>query len=249
MSVLVFLEHHGSELQKGALGVLGKAATLGDGEVAAVLIGGGVKALATEAGAYGATKVFRAEGPEGLAQPVVDALEAVIEANGHNWVLLGGGLLSFEIGAGLAARRNAGVVMEVVNVKVEDGRLVSERSILGDSQISQVRYEGDLGIVIGRLNAFDANESGGTAQVEQPAMTVEGPVADVTSRRHGPHASSAAAAGCAARAQSILGRVGLFDQADGPALVVGSVAVEQERFLLGGAAVGDGVAQIIRLGR
>jgi electron transfer flavoprotein alpha subunit len=57
MSILVFLEHHGSELQKGALGVLGKAATLGDGEVAAVLVGGGVKALATEAGAYGATTV------------------------------------------------------------------------------------------------------------------------------------------------------------------------------------------------
>ena len=30
MSVLVFLEHHGSELQKGSLGVLAKAASLGD---------------------------------------------------------------------------------------------------------------------------------------------------------------------------------------------------------------------------
>jgi electron transfer flavoprotein alpha subunit len=43
MSILVFVEHHGSELQKGSLGVLAKAATLGD--VSAVLIGGGVKAL------------------------------------------------------------------------------------------------------------------------------------------------------------------------------------------------------------
>ena len=51
MSTLVFVEHHGSELQKGSLGVLAKAATLGD--VSAVLIGGGVKALAPEA-RYGA---------------------------------------------------------------------------------------------------------------------------------------------------------------------------------------------------
>ena len=32
MATLVFLESHGDELQKGALGVLAKAASLGDGE-------------------------------------------------------------------------------------------------------------------------------------------------------------------------------------------------------------------------
>src|SRR5690349_18734859 len=37
MSILVFVEHHGSELQKGSLGVLTKAASLGDPDVAAVL--------------------------------------------------------------------------------------------------------------------------------------------------------------------------------------------------------------------
>ena len=57
MSVLVFLEHHGSELQRGSLGVLSKAASLGHGEVAAVLVGGGVKAFASEAGTFGAGKV------------------------------------------------------------------------------------------------------------------------------------------------------------------------------------------------
>ena len=36
---LVFLESHGGELQKGSLGVLTKAATLGDA-VSAVLVGG-----------------------------------------------------------------------------------------------------------------------------------------------------------------------------------------------------------------
>jgi electron transfer flavoprotein alpha subunit len=168
--ILVYALHYEGAVNKNSLGAISEGARLASelgGECHALLVGEGITdELAASAGAYGATKVFRAEGPEGLAQPVVDALDAVISANGHNWVLLGGGLLSFEIGAGLAARRNAGVVMEVVNVRVEDGRLVSERSILGDSQISQVRYEGDLGIVIGRLNAFDSNESGGTATVE-----------------------------------------------------------------------------------
>ena len=53
-----------------------------------------------------------------------------------SYALFGGGLLGFEIGAGLAARLDAGVCMEVTNVRVEDGKLVAERPILKDSQIS-----------------------------------------------------------------------------------------------------------------
>jgi electron transfer flavoprotein alpha subunit len=168
--ILVYALHYEGAFNKNSLGAISEAAKLASelgGEAHALVVGEGVSDdLAASLGNYGATKVFRAEGPEGLSQPVVDALDAVIEANGQSYVVLGGGLLGFEIGAGLAARRNAGVVMEVVNVRVEDGKLVSERSILGDSQISQVRYEGDLGIVIGRLNAFELNETGGTATVE-----------------------------------------------------------------------------------
>jgi electron transfer flavoprotein alpha subunit len=169
--ILVYALHYEGEFNKNSLGAVSEGAKLASqigGECHAIVVGQGVPDdLASTLGDYGATKVFRAEGPEGLAQPVVDAMDKVIADNGHNWAVFGGGLLGFEIGAGLAARRNAGVVMEVTNVKVEDGRLVSERPILGDSSISQVRYEGDLGIVIGRLNAFEiAQTGGGAATVE-----------------------------------------------------------------------------------
>ena len=58
-------------------------------------------------------------GPEGLAQPIVDAMAKIMDEGGHDYALFGGGLLGFEIGAGLAARRNAGVTMEVTAVRVE----------------------------------------------------------------------------------------------------------------------------------
>jgi electron transfer flavoprotein alpha subunit len=165
--ILVYALHYEGEFNKNSLGAVSEAAALASqigGEAHAIVVGEGVSdELAGKLGAYGASKVFRVEGPEGLAQPVVDAMDKVIADNGHNWAVFGGGLLGFEIGAGLAARRNAGVVMEVTNVKVEDGRLVSERPVLGDSSVSQVRYEGDLGIVIGRLNAFEIRETGGGA--------------------------------------------------------------------------------------
>ncbi|HEX6753553.1 MAG TPA: electron transfer flavoprotein subunit alpha/FixB family protein, partial [Solirubrobacterales bacterium] len=74
-------------------------------------------------------------------------------------------LLGFEIGAGLTARLNAGVTMEVTKVKVDGGKLIAERPILQDSKVADVECVGEPGIIIGRLNAFDASESGGTAEV------------------------------------------------------------------------------------
>ncbi|MGH2870567.1 MAG: electron transfer flavoprotein subunit alpha/FixB family protein, partial [Solirubrobacteraceae bacterium] len=90
----------------------------------------------------------------------------VIDDGGHGYALFGGGLLGFEIGAGLAARKHAGVTMEVTEVKAQDGKLVAHRPILGDSKISVSQYRGELGIIIGRINAFETKESGdGPAEV------------------------------------------------------------------------------------
>jgi electron transfer flavoprotein alpha subunit len=90
----------------------------------------------------------------------------VMTDNDFSYALFGGGLLGFEIGAGLTARLNAGVTMEVTQVNVQDGKLVAERPILQDSQIADVGYVDEPGIIIGRLNAFDPEETGGTAEVE-----------------------------------------------------------------------------------
>src|SRR5256885_870521 len=95
-------------------------------------------------------------------------MAAAITDGGYSYALFGGGLLGFEIGAGLAARLGAGVVMEVTSVRAENGELIAERPILGDSAISEVKYRSEVGIIIGRLNAFEIKESGGDdAPVEE----------------------------------------------------------------------------------
>ena len=80
MSILVFVEHHGNDFEKGSLGVLSKAASLGD-DVAAVLAGGGgTAALASEAGKFGAATVYVADDElldPPLPQPRVDAEPSV----------------------------------------------------------------------------------------------------------------------------------------------------------------------------
>jgi len=118
--------------------------------------------------------VFRARGPEGLAQPVIDVMAKVIDEHGHSYALFGGGLLGFEIGAGLAARQQAGVTMEVTAVRAQDGELVAERPILQDSKISVSRYRGGLGIIIGRINAFEVVSRGAAgAAVEIVDVEIE----------------------------------------------------------------------------
>jgi electron transfer flavoprotein alpha subunit len=168
--VLTYVLHYEGKLNKNSLGAVSegaaRAAEIG-GECHAVVVGGDdlTDELCQTLGAYGATKVFRAKGPEGLAQPVIDVMAKVIDEGGHGYALFGGGLLGFEIGAGLAARKQAGVTMEVIAIKAVDGKLVAERPILGDSKISDSHYQGDLGIIIGRINAFETKQSDGTAEV------------------------------------------------------------------------------------
>ena len=170
--VLTYVLHYEGAFNKNSLGAVSegaaRAAEIG-GECHAVVVGAGEglsDELCQTLGSYGAKKVFRANGPEGLAQPVVDVMAKVIDDGDYGYALFGGGLLGFEIGAGLAARKQAGVTMEVTAVRAEDGKLVAERPILQDSKISVSRYKGDLGIIIGRINAFEVNDShDGAAEV------------------------------------------------------------------------------------
>jgi len=168
--ILVYALHDDEgNFNKNSLGALSEAAKLAGelgSEAAAVVVGDIADDAAAGLGKYGVTKVYRAKNvQEGLAQPIVDVMAKVIQDNGFTYALFGGGLLGFEIGAGLTARLGAGVTMEVTKVKVDGGKLVSERPILQDSKIADVGYVSEPGIIIGRLNAFDINEGSGSAEV------------------------------------------------------------------------------------
>jgi electron transfer flavoprotein alpha subunit len=130
--ILVYALHDDEgNFNKNSLGALSEASKLAGelgSEAAAVVVGDVADDAAAGLGAYGVTKVYRCkEAPEGLAQPVVDVMAKVIQDNDFSYALFGGGLLGFEIGAGLTARLNAGVTMEVTQVNVQDGKLVAER--------------------------------------------------------------------------------------------------------------------------
>src|SRR3954469_23256606 len=146
MPVLVFLEHHGDELQRNALGVLSHAATLGDPDVAGVVIGSGVGAIAPAAGKFGAAKVFVADDPAleaPLPQPRVDVLAKLVRDEGYGTVLFGQSVLSADIAAGLAARLEAGLNGDLAGIELRDGQLVGKRPALADSVFVEVGWKGE----------------------------------------------------------------------------------------------------------
>ena len=174
-NILVYALHYEGAFNKNSLGAVAEASRLAGelgGEAHAVVVAPSISdELAATLGKYGAKKVYKADGPEGLAGPVIDTLGKLFDGGDYQYAVFGGGLLGFEIGAGLAARIDAGVTMEVTGVNVVDGKLVAERPILGDSSISTSRYK-DKGIIIARLNAFEVKQNGGGAATVE-AITTE----------------------------------------------------------------------------
>jgi electron transfer flavoprotein alpha subunit len=167
--IAVFLEHHDGQLQKGSLGVLGKAVSLGE-DVAGIVLGSGVKELAAEAGKFGASKVFVAddqalEAP--LPQPRVDALAQLVSSKQIDTVLFAASVLASDVAAGLAARLDAGLNWDLVDLEQQDGQLVGKRPALEDSVYVDVGWTSEPRLALFRPGTFDPVESGGEAQVEE----------------------------------------------------------------------------------
>jgi electron transfer flavoprotein alpha subunit len=168
---LVFLEHHDDALQKGALGVLAKAAQAG-GDVAGVVIGSGVKQVAEEAGAYGAATVHVADDERlssPLPQPRVDVIAKLVRDEGYDTVLFAQSVLAADVAAGLAARLDAGLNWGLVDFDGETGRAPQ----LQDTVVVDVGWSTPVRLGIFRAGALDPAETGGSAELKDAAVELE----------------------------------------------------------------------------
>jgi electron transfer flavoprotein alpha subunit len=175
VKALVFLEHHDGELQKGSLGVLSKASSLG-GEVAGVLVGAGVGEVAPQAGKYGAARVHvfddpRVEAP--LPQPRVDVLAALVRDEGYDTVLFAASVLAADVAAGLAARLDAGLNWDLVDLRLDGDRLIGTRPALGDSVHVDVSWKGEPRLALIRSGTFDPAENGAGTEVVDVSAELE----------------------------------------------------------------------------
>ena len=174
MSTLVFLEHHGSGIQKGSLGVLSKAASL-DSDTSAVLIGSDVSGLVAEAAKYGAANVYIAEDASlaaPLPQPRVDVIAGLVRDKGFGTVLFGASVLAADVAGGLAARLDAGLNWDLIDLAV-DGEVVGKRAALADSIHVDTGWTAEPRIGLFRSGSFDPVETSGAGAVENIGVSLE----------------------------------------------------------------------------
>jgi len=171
--ILVFLEHHEGAIQKGSLGVLAKAGQLG-GEVSGVVIGSGVRELAEAGGRHGAATVYVADDASlaaPLPQPRVDVLAKLVGGEGFDTVLFAQSVLAADVAAGLAVRLGAGLNWDLVDLDA-DG--IGKRPALADSVLVDVGWSSDVRLAIFRAGTFDAVETGGSAEIKDAAVELQG---------------------------------------------------------------------------
>jgi len=163
---LVFLEHHEGQIQKGSLGVLAKAASVG--EVAGVLAGSGVRGIAEGVGAT----VWVADDErlaKPLPQPRVDVLAKLVRDEGYDTVLFGQSVLAADVAAGLAARLDAGLNWGLVDF---DG-IQGQAPALQDTVVVDVGWTSPVRIGLFRAGALDPIELAGATEVKDVAVELE----------------------------------------------------------------------------
>jgi len=161
LSALVFLEHHERALQKGGLGVLAKATSIGL-DTAGVVLGSGVGDVAATPGGT----VYVCDDPalaSPLPQPRVDAFAALVEQTGADTVLFAASVLAADVAAGLAARLGAGLNWDLTDLRLDGDELVGVRPALGDTVVADVAWKGTPRIALIRSGAFEAPEDTGSS--------------------------------------------------------------------------------------
>jgi electron transfer flavoprotein alpha subunit len=155
--------------------VLSKAASI-DSDVSGVVVGSNVRGLAEQAGKYGAAKVYVADDAQldaPLPQPRVDVLAQLVRDEGFDTVLLGNSVLAADVAAGLAARLDAGLNWDLVDLVDQDGKLVGKRPALQDSVYVDVGWTSEPRIGLFRSGSFDPSEAGGSPDIQEVQVALE----------------------------------------------------------------------------
>ncbi|MEP6767063.1 MAG: electron transfer flavoprotein subunit alpha/FixB family protein [Acidobacteriota bacterium] len=145
MKFLVFIEQRDGKVRKASLEALSLARRLAGAPVAAVLAGNGVGALAKDLGRYGAGVVYVADRDE-LAlyssQGYVGALDAAARKESPGAVLVAATAMGKDVAPRFAARHDSGVLADVMDLRLEEDRLVGSRPVYS----GKARAEVDCGV-------------------------------------------------------------------------------------------------------
>jgi electron transfer flavoprotein alpha subunit len=169
--VWIVAEQRDGALRKVSFELASTARKLADQlgeEVAAVLCGSGIEALAAELGKYGVDKVFVADSPA-LEPYTTDAhataVAKAVKENDPSILLLGASAQGKDLSAALVGKLATGMATDCTDVKIADGKLLAIRPMYAGKCFGEIVVTGTPQMASLRPNVFTIVESAKAAAV------------------------------------------------------------------------------------
>jgi electron transfer flavoprotein alpha subunit len=174
--VFAITEQRDGELRKVSFEATSEGRRLADGlgtDLTAVILGSGVEGFADDLKKCGPDKILVADDPA-LADYTTDAytnvLAELIHASDPAVIVMGASVQGKDLAGRLAARLDAGVAMDCVAIKIDNGNLTYTRPMFGGKILADVEIAGNPQIVAIRPNVMDINEVSKNCVIEKPAV-------------------------------------------------------------------------------
>jgi electron transfer flavoprotein alpha subunit len=176
--VFAITEQRDGELRKVSFEAVSEGRRVADGlgtGLTAVVLGSGIDGLAEELKKYGPDKILVGDDPA-LADYTTDAYTNVladfIQSSDPAVIITGASAQGKDLSGRLAARLDAGVAMDCVEVKLDNGDLTYTRPMFGGKIVANVEIEGSPQIVAIRPNVMNITENPKECSIEKPAVQV-----------------------------------------------------------------------------
>jgi len=143
--IWVFIEQFKGAIQPASLETLGAARTLGDG-VTALLLGQGVGALAQTLIAHGADEVLVADDAtlaDFRVEPYAALVARLVKEHGPQVILAAATTVGRDLSATVAVELNAGVIADVIGIKLADGKVQAVKPVYAGKLLSDVTFAKD----------------------------------------------------------------------------------------------------------
>jgi len=174
--VIAIAEQRDGELRKLSFEAVSEGRRIADGlgtELTAVVLGAGIESLAEQLKKYGPDKIWIADDPA-LADYTTDAytniLSDLIRSADPAVIIIGASAQGKDLAGRLAARLDAGVAMDCVVIKLDNGSLTYTRPMFGGKILANVVIEGTPQIVAIRPNVMDISEAPKESAIDKPAV-------------------------------------------------------------------------------
>jgi len=176
--VMVIAEHSQGVFRKVTYEAISTGRKLADQlgcDVAVALLGHGLADQAAGLGRYGADRVLVAdkeEFKEFVSDAYVNALSGIIGSEQPSLVIMGASSQGKDLAGRLAARLNAAVVMDGIDIRLEGQDPIVTRPMYGGKVLAEVVLQGAQKLVAIRPNALEIADAPRDAAVE--AVEVDG---------------------------------------------------------------------------